>query len=51
MLKPLDEAKGGKDEEPKRIAIKEDMMKKSMPPPFPQALKGKKGVNNPTGIF
>ena len=31
--------------------IKEDMMKKSMPPPFPQALRGKKGVNNPTEIF
>ena len=31
--------------------IKEDMMKKSMPPPFPQALRGKKGVNNPIEIF
>ena len=31
------------DEEPKRIVIKEDMMKKHMPPPFPQALHGKKG--------
>ena len=40
-----------KDEEPKRILIKEDMMKKSMPSPFPQALRGKKGVNNPTEIF
>ena len=28
------------DEEPKRIVIKEDMMKKHMPPPFPQALHG-----------
>ena len=27
------------------------MMKKSTPLPFPQALRGKKGVNNPTGIF
>ena len=27
------------------------MMKKSMPPPFPQALRGKKRVNNPTEIF
>ena len=49
--KPLDEAKEGQDEEPEKILIKEDMMKKSMPPPFPQALKGKKGVNNPTKIF
>ena len=51
MPKPLDEAKEGQDEEPERIVIKEDMMKKSMPPPFPQALRGKKGVNNPTKIF
>ena len=33
------------------MVIKEDMMKKSLPPPFPQALRGKKGVNNPTKIF
>ena len=39
--KPLDETKKGQDEEPKQIVIKEDMMKKSMPPPFPQALRGK----------
>ena len=32
------------------IVIKEDMMKKSMPPPFPQALRGKKGVNNSSEI-
>ena len=31
--------------------IKEYMMKKSMPPPFPQALRGKKGVNNSFEIF
>ncbi|RVW35104.1 hypothetical protein CK203_079815 [Vitis vinifera] len=29
------------DEEPHRIVIKEEMMKKHMPPPFPQALYGK----------
>ena len=40
--KPLNEAKGDQDEEPKRIVIREDMMK---------ALRGKKGVNNPTEIF
>ena len=31
--------------------IKEDMMKKSMPPHFPQALRGKKGVKNLIEIF
>ena len=49
--KPFYEAKEGQDEEPKRILIKEDMMKKSMPLPFPQALRGKKKANNPTEIF
>ena len=49
--KPLDEDKEGQDEEPKKILIKEDMMKKSMPLPFPQALRGKKKVNNQTEIL
>ena len=31
--------------------IKEDIMKKSMPPLFPQALRGKKRVNNHTEIL
>ena len=51
MPKPLDEAKGGQDEEPKWIVTKEDMMKKSMPLQFPQALRGKKRVNNPIEIL
>ena len=34
------------DEEPERIVIKEDIVKKHRPPPFPQALHGKKGTNN-----
>ena len=51
MPKPLDGTKEGEDEEPEMIVIKEDMMKKSMSPPFPQALKGKKGVNNSSEIF
>ena len=38
-----DDCDSSVDEEPKRIVIKEDMMKKHMPPPFPQALHGKKG--------
>ena len=49
--KSLDETKEGKDEEMKMIVIKEDMMKKSMPPPFPQELRGKKGMNNSSEIF
>ena len=49
--KPLEATKDQQEKEPERIVIKEDMMKKSMPPHFPQALRGKKGVNNPTEIF
>ena len=51
MPKPLDEAKEGQDEESERIVIKEDMMKKSILAPFPQALRGKKRVNNPIEIL
>nr|CAN64097.1 hypothetical protein VITISV_044303 [Vitis vinifera] len=39
------------DEESERIVIKEDMMKKHMSPPFPQALHGKKKANNASEIF
>ena len=39
------------DEELERIVIKEDMMKKHMPPPFSQALHGKKGTNNASENF
>ena len=38
------EAKPEKEVEPKKNVIKEDMVKNNMPPPFPQALKGKKKV-------
>ena len=51
MPKPYEEAKEGRNREPKRIVIKEDMMKKSMPLPFPQALKEKKKVKNQTEIL
>ncbi|RVW50269.1 hypothetical protein CK203_081227 [Vitis vinifera] len=41
-----DDHESSVDEEPEKIVIKEDMMKKHMPSPFPQALHGKKGTNN-----
>ena len=50
MPKPLDEDKEGQDEESEKILIKEEM-KKSMPLPFPQALRGKNKVNNQTEIL
>ena len=37
--------------DPEHIFIKEDSMKKSMPPPFPQALRGKKKASKKEGIL
>ena len=34
------------NENPEKIVIKGDVMKKHIPPPFPQALHGKKGIRN-----
>ena len=51
MPKSLDATKEDKEEKPERIVIKEDMMKKSMPSPFPQALRSKKKVSNQTKIL
>ena len=45
---PVEETKEEREVEPEHIIIKEDSMKKSMPPPFPQALKGKKKASNHT---
>ena len=42
VSKPIEKANQEKEMESDQIIIKEDSMKKSMPPPFPQALKGKK---------
>ena len=50
-LKLMDADKEDKEEEPERIVIKEDMMKKSMPPPFPQELRSKKKLSNQTEIL
>ena len=42
MPKIAEEIEKEKEAEPERIIIREDSMKKNMPPPFPQALRGKK---------
>ena len=39
------------NEELERTISKEDMMKNHSPPPFPQALHGKKGINNASEIL
>ena len=38
-------------EKPERTINQEDMIKKHMPPPFPQALHGEKGINNASEIL
>ena len=48
---PVEKTKEEKEAEPEHIIIKEDSMKKSMPPPFPRALKGKKKASNQTEIL
>ena len=40
-----------KEAEPEKIIISEDPVKKNMPPPFPQALRGKKKIQNQAEIW
>ena len=40
-----------KEAEPERVIISEDPVKKSMPPPFPQELRGKKKIPNQGEIW
>ena len=49
--KPTVETREEEEAEPKHIFIKEDSMKKSMPPPFPQALRDKKKASEQAGIL
>ena len=47
----VEETKKEKEVKPERIIIREDSMKKNMPPPFPQALIGKKKITNQAEIW
>ena len=49
--KPVEEGTEEKKVEPEKIVIKEDAVKKSTPPPFPQALKSKKKAINHAEIL
>ena len=51
MSTPVEETKEEKEVELERIIIKEDSKKKSIPPPFPQALRSKKKATNQTEIL
>ena len=49
--KPAGKTREKEEVEPKHVFIKEDSMKKSMPPPIPQALRGKKKASKQEGIL
>ena len=51
MPKPVQESKKGEELQSEHILLKEDSMKYSMPPPFPQALRGKKKASQQAGIL
>ena len=51
MLKHVEETRKEVEMEPKQIFLKEDSMKHCMPPPFPQALRGKKKASQYAGIL
>ena len=49
--KIAEETKKAKEAEPEKIIIREDSIKKHMPPLFPQALRGNKIITNQTEIW
>ena len=51
MPKPIQESKQGEELQYEHILLKEDSMKYSIPPPFPQALRGKKKTSQQAGIL
>ena len=51
MPKPVEESRQGEELHYKHILLKEDSMKYSIPPPFPQALRGKKKASQQAGIL
>ena len=51
MPKPVEESEKGEELQSEHILLKEDSMKYSIPPPFPQALRGKKKASQQAGIL
>ena len=50
MQKPIEESGQGEELQSEHILLKEDSMKYNIPPPFPQALRGKKKASQQAGI-
>ena len=51
MPKLVEESRKGEELQSEHILLKEDSMKYSMPPPFPQALRSKKKASQQAGIL
>ena len=51
MQNPVEESKKGGELRFEHILLKEDSMKYTIPPPFPQALRGKKKISQQAGIL
>ena len=51
MQKLVQESKKGEEKKSEHILLKEDSRKYSIPPPFPQALRGKKKASQQAGIL
>ena len=51
LPKPVEESRQGEDMQPEHILLEEDKMKYHIPPPFPQALRGKKKETQQAGIL
>ena len=51
LPKPVEESRQEKKMQPEHILLEEDTMKYRIPPPFPQALRGKKKATQQAGIL
>ena len=51
MPKPMEESTQGEELQSEHILLKEDSMQYRIPPPFPQALRGKKKASQQAGIL
>ena len=51
LPKPVEESRQGEEMQPEHIILEEDTMKYHIPPPFPQALRGKKKATQQAGIL
>ena len=51
MPKSVEESRQGEELQPEHILLEENLMKYRIPPPFPQALRGKKKATQQAGIL